>query len=164
MINNNEDLYCCVNKFQYLNHSRRDNLSIYIVMVGEVNVKFGFFFCVFLYLYKHSDIPFKRVTLLLNLCFFFSCCIQSCVTGQGYVNGRKKRDAGVETKSENGYIQKHISTSFRVTDNRMDTSASSGIYSRFSTSSLQLYPHIIYNERKCKIPVTSSTRNHETCK
>lgn len=86
------------------------------------------------------------------------------MTGQGYVNGRKKRDAGVETKSENGYIQKHISTSFRVTDNRMDTSASSGIYRRFSTSSLQLYPHIIYNERKFKIPVTSSTQNHETSK
>lgn len=86
------------------------------------------------------------------------------MTGQGIVNGRKKRDAGVETKSENGYIQKHISTSFRVTDNRMDTSASSGIYRKLSTSSLQLYPHIIYNERKYRIPVTFGTRNHETCK
>ncbi|CAC5370273.1 unnamed protein product [Mytilus coruscus] len=91
-----------------------------------------------------------------------TCSSKTCVTGQGIINGRKKRDAGVETKSENGYIQKHISTSFRVTDNRMDTSACSGIYRRFST--LRLYPHIICNERKYKIPVTSSTRNHETCK
>lgn len=72
MINNNEDWYCCVNKFQYLNHSRRENLSIYIVMVGEVNVKFDF-------LYKHSDIPFKRVTLLLNLCSFFYLVVYRAV-------------------------------------------------------------------------------------
>ncbi|XP_071177726.1 uncharacterized protein [Mytilus edulis] len=61
------------------------------------------------------------------------CSSKSCVTGQGYVNSRKKRDAGVETKSENGYIQKHISTSFRVTDNRMDTSASSGTFASVFT-------------------------------
>ncbi|XP_063419292.1 uncharacterized protein LOC134702128 [Mytilus trossulus] len=61
------------------------------------------------------------------------CSSNSCVTGQGTVKGRKKRDAGVETKSENGYMQKHISTSFRVTDNRMETSTSSGTFASVFT-------------------------------
>ncbi|CAC5370138.1 unnamed protein product [Mytilus coruscus] len=46
----------------------------------------------------------------------------------GTTSRRKKRDAGLESKSENGYIEEHISTYFTVVDKRMDTSACSGTF------------------------------------
>ncbi|CAC5370271.1 unnamed protein product [Mytilus coruscus] len=63
----------------------------------------------------------------------FDCSSGTCDGFQPVASGRKKRHAGVETNSENGYIEESLSTFFTVVDNRMDTSACSGTFSSVFT-------------------------------
>lgn len=55
-----------------------------------------------------------------------TCPSNHCVNGT--TSSRKKRNAGLEIKSKNGYMEEHISTHFTVVDKRMDTSACSGTF------------------------------------